>query len=193
MSHYAVLIIGKNPEQQLAPYNENIEVAPYIVSEVSEEEKERMLEYYQERDNITYSSFEECYKKNGRDWNGGIWKKIGSQWVEFSTYNPNSKWDWYSLGGRWSGKFIKLKPNAEGNKNKDQAYKKDIDFSVIKKEDFVPYAVIYEGVWMSSGDVGWWGITIKENYSREEWINKVWELIENTDDNTLFSFYDLHI
>jgi len=27
--------------------------------------------------------------------------------------NPNAKWDWYSVGGRWTG-FFKLKPGAEG-------------------------------------------------------------------------------
>lgn len=27
--------------------------------------------------------------------------------------NPNKKWDWYVVGGRWSG-FFRLKPNAEG-------------------------------------------------------------------------------
>ena len=32
------------------------------------------------------------------------------------TYNPNSKWDWYSIGGRWSG-FLPLKElDSEGNR-----------------------------------------------------------------------------
>ncbi len=25
---------------------------------------------------------------------------------ELTTYNPDSKWDWYSIGGRWSGHFL---------------------------------------------------------------------------------------
>ena len=47
--------------------------------------------------------------------------------------NPNKKWDWYQLGGRWSG-FFKLKANAimtvksEKPGWVDQAYKRDIDF-----------------------------------------------------------------
>lgn len=28
-------------------------------------------------------------------------------------HNPNAKWDWYSIGGRWKG-FFKLKPNMDG-------------------------------------------------------------------------------
>ena len=68
--------------------------------------------------------------------------------------NPNAKWDWYSMGGRWSG-FFKLKenkipygkigtPGVFGNKPEDmgkglradQALKGDIDF-VGMREDHV--------------------------------------------------------
>ena len=28
-----------------------------------------------------------------------------------TTYNPNSKWDWYEVGGRWTG-YFKLKAEA---------------------------------------------------------------------------------
>ena len=55
MSHYAVAVIHKDTQdidELLAPYDENIQVAPYIL---------------------------------------------------YSTYNPNSKWDWYEKGGRWWG------------------------------------------------------------------------------------------
>ena len=31
-----------------------------------------------------------------------------------STYNPNSKWDWYSIGGRWNG-MLKLKDGSRSN------------------------------------------------------------------------------
>lgn len=64
MSHFTVLVIGENPEEQLAPFDENIEVEPYL--------------------------------SDG----------------EITTYNPKSKWDWYSLGGRWAG-FFTVKRDAE--------------------------------------------------------------------------------
>lgn len=35
---------------------------------------------------------------------------------ELSTYNPDSKWDWFSIGGRWDG-YFKLKDAAETNGN----------------------------------------------------------------------------
>lgn len=62
--------------------------------------------------------------------------------------NPNRKWDWYQVGGRWSGK-LKLKPGAngltgdpglmgsrfaEGNRT-DQARKGDIDWIGMRDEE----------------------------------------------------------
>lgn len=55
MSHFAVVVIGKNPEEQLAPYNENIKVSPYKDSDVDEDEKQRFID--------TYTKIE-----NGRNW-----------------------------------------------------------------------------------------------------------------------------
>jgi|APTNR8051073442_1049403.scaffolds.fasta_scaffold00075_74 hypothetical protein len=66
MSHYTVMVIGDNPEEQLAPFDENIEVDPYK-------------------------------NEDGEE----------------TTYNPRSKWDWYLLGGRFSGR-LKLKPGRTG-------------------------------------------------------------------------------
>lgn len=31
-----------------------------------------------------------------------------------STYNPNSKWDWYQIGGRWAGSIKVLKDSVSG-------------------------------------------------------------------------------
>jgi hypothetical protein len=291
MSHYAVLVIGNDPDFQLAPFDENESVEPYLVGAVSDADKQSMLNFYNEKHNNKYASFVDCYAEHGEDWNGNMWKQdIDGTWYEYSAYNPDSKWDWYILGGRWSGCFIKLKDGATGVmgysgvfENKvgvDQAYKKDIDFDRIKREaremavktyreiaekcggtiptlplswsniiksdkyanmsmdekrtlyhsqeavkiwkekvsdspfgydidnfqcseeeyatraelnSFIPYAVLYEGEWISRGDMGWWGMTINEHYDENEWQRKVWELIDQCDDDTLFSFYDLHI
>ncbi len=44
------------------------------------------------------------------EWYGGGFDDNGN-WGYWS--NPNSKWDWYSVGGRWRGYFL-LKPGAKG-------------------------------------------------------------------------------
>lgn len=291
MSHFAVLVIGDYPESQLAPYDENLEVDKYYVDDVSEDEKARMMKFYEDKGS-TFNTFADCYAQHGDDWNGNRYECIDGVWKEFSTYNPDSKWDWYQLGGRWSGRFIKLKDGASGTVGNaswasstpagvDQALKKDIDFDAIKREardnaiktyrdladkcggaiphlpihwdtiinsseyanldhnakrelyhsqeavkiwndavnsshiwgysledfqcteeeyatraeidSFIPYAVLYDGEWISRGDMGWWAITLKEHYSSDDWQKKVWELIDGCSDDTLFSFYDLHI
>lgn len=60
--------------------------------------------------------------------------------------NPNKKWDWYVLGGRWAG-FFKMKPNVRGIQGRpglmtpaagegtaDSAFKMDIDFDGMRAE-----------------------------------------------------------
>ena len=40
------------------------------------------------------------------------WRDYDKEGNEWSTYNPNSKWDWYQVGGRWCGS-LKLKHSIE--------------------------------------------------------------------------------
>jgi len=161
MSHFTVLVIGKDPEGQLEKYDENLEVPLYQKDLVSESEKASFLAIYQTYDEKrTYAkltpeeaeanklkSFDELYDEYGDDWNSNYWKKnADGEWAEFSTYSPNSKWDWFTLGGRWTG-FFKQKvgakvrvgePGVFGNKAEvghcDQAKKKDIDFAGMRDD-----------------------------------------------------------
>ena len=169
MSHYTVLVIGEDVERQLAPFDENIEMPEYKNDIVSEDEKKSFTETYtnfeegkdygakseEEAKQNSKLSFEELYKKYGKDWNGSRWRKETNRvWANYSTYNPDSKWDWFEIGGRWAGS-LKLKKNvdkskydevnfsygwSEEEKEKvikarfiDSALKKDIDFSHDKK------------------------------------------------------------
>lgn len=54
-----------------------------------------------------YSSFSEYME----DYHGYSYDIESTGFGYYS--NPNAKWDWYSIGGRWSG-FWKLKENADG-------------------------------------------------------------------------------
>lgn len=144
MSHFTVMVFGHNAEDQLAPYDENIRIAPTITGKVSKEEKQQMIDYYKKPENggHEFPTFDELYKMKGNDWNSNTWTKNDKgKWCEVSTYNPKSKWDWYQLGGRWTG-FLKLKNGAKGELGEhslvstrraesgfaDSAMKKDIDF-----------------------------------------------------------------
>jgi hypothetical protein len=114
MSHYTVLVINTkgehDVENQLEPFNENTEVDSYE-NPVSKENIDRFVSYYREKlgESISGLSPKDLYELKGEDWNGGSWEfKENGEVVEHSTYNPDSKWDWYQIGGRWAG-ALKLK------------------------------------------------------------------------------------
>lgn len=156
MSHFVVAVIHKEDQyvdEMLAPYSEYIEVAPYVSrtkKEIINKGWERrkwvednqealikrgegeMPEYWQEYLNAKTDEemyFVETYEDMLHDDEGN----------ELSTYNPNAKYDWYVIGGRWPG-MLKAKKGYHGegsafepNPKKDGFYDsakiKDIDFS----------------------------------------------------------------
>lgn len=64
-----------------------------------------------------------------REWHGAEPRDDGRYGYE---ENPNRKWDWWVIGGRWNGKLIttnKLKPNA------DECRINQLDFTAITGED----------------------------------------------------------
>jgi hypothetical protein len=104
------MVIGDDVEGQLAPYNEEIQVDPYrkygdpgwlfrFYAEKHPGEPEPSLEKL-----VAYIN--EAWQDEGSEY--GV-DEMGLYHV--STYNPDSKWDWYTVGGRWMG-YFKLKPEA---------------------------------------------------------------------------------
>lgn len=103
--------------------------------------------------------------------------------------NPNAKWDWYQLGGRWTG-YFKLKEGRSGNEGApglltkkakdgyvDQAYKKDIDIVNMKIDAYEKAKKQYEEVASNFKDniipvpeLSWKEIVEKyENLGRDFW------------------------
>lgn len=164
MSHFTVLVVGDNPEKQLAPFQENNmgdcpeEFLEFVDQEAEELEAYRdvsntasrvivpaeearlyssfrhvegvgatvsryddafkvplagykvleRLEEVQVPLNKVYLTFEDYMKdycgyesRDKKQWRYGYWE------------NPNKKWDWYRLGGRWNG-YLKLKVGHKG-------------------------------------------------------------------------------
>ena len=132
MSHFTVLVIGENIDEKLAPYSEELGVEPYIDIKREEIEKEfaevrkeaimgsfkqfqmyldgyrgkvkRTPAYLQKYANeMSLSEFASEYYGQKVDENGNL----------LTTYNPNSKWDWYQIGGRWAG-LLRVKDDTDG-------------------------------------------------------------------------------
>lgn len=175
MSHYTVLVIGENFEEQLWPFWEldlsdeelkndlRAEFTGNIKQEELEEKFKEFLEKeknYLEENKIEYASATEWV----RDWFGYQFNAELGSWGSYK--NPKAKWDWYTVGGRWSG-FFTLKNGAEGKlgdpglygreeedeaPNKaDQARKGDIDWQAMIVEQVERAKKVWEEV-MSRGD-----------------------------------------
>jgi len=149
MSHFNVIVIGDDLEKQLAPYHEfectgnddqyvqDFDITDEVRTEIEIRGLKNGLEYFGLDKKIVKSENE--VDKSGLHkyryvviQNGHIVKAI-------KRTNPNVKWDWYSIGGRWTG-YFSLKPGVIpvlgtpgvfGNKpdkhTGDQARLKDID------------------------------------------------------------------
>lgn len=145
MSHFSVLVIGDNPEGQLAPYDENAEVPRY--------------KSYEDRDPDSWPRSHAVKGGIEADDDAAVAAFLNKEWDDdepyevdekglyrWSTYNPQSKWDWYELGGRWTG-HLKLKVGHAGTTGRpglmtpsakpgtaDQALKGAVDFEGMQAE-----------------------------------------------------------
>jgi len=98
-----------------------------------------------------------------------------------TTYNPDSKWDWYVVGGRWNGE-IKGEPrdDADGGFNFGSEFH-GIEENSCRVEEIckgIPFAILTpEGEWIERGKMGWWGMTIDEK-DGDEWAETVKRVFE---------------
>ena len=114
------LAIQHHTEKALEPFYEGLEVESYVDATV-EEVKQKLNEiksYTEEemeeqpRKRYLYDNFASC------DLESFALKYYESELTDegvMSTYNPNSKWDWYIIGGRWANELptIGKKPLEE--------------------------------------------------------------------------------
>lgn len=147
MSHSTVLVIGEDPEKMLEPYDENTEVEPYRKYDDSATPQDHwMFKVLTEEHGLAsdadwpafIAAHNERYKEDPDE--AMQYDAEKDRIYSMSTYNPLSRWDWYQLGGRWTG-FFKLKSGTRGETGEpglmtprgkfgwaDQARKSDIDF-----------------------------------------------------------------
>lgn len=165
MSHFTVAVFSdgtKTVEQLLAPYQENnMDDCPkeylqfFSTSEEHRSEWEnestkkvklndgRLVWPWSDEANggeivtVTYKELYPTFKEFMEDYIGS---RFDEEMQDYGYWeNPNAKWDWYSIGGRWKG-ILKAKKGDKGEssfvcpiKDKDGRFSsakiKDIDFS----------------------------------------------------------------
>ena len=141
MSHFTVMVIGDDAEQQLAPYHEYECTGnddQYVIDvDCSDEIEEWLKETLWtgldiDTDKPDYQHSEDAAKKHMNKvitqsrgaWFEEVGMNVQAEVQDYFGYrkdpdgkyfqhtNPNAKWDWYQVGGRWSG-FFKVKNAAE--------------------------------------------------------------------------------
>ena len=122
-------------ERLLAPYDENMEVETYVYKSkesIIEETKddaeslrlaikkysegdEEVNPYWIENRHVNPPKMRDVHLKlllcktddDYYNYYRGDYDNYDEEGNELTTYNPDSKWDWYSIGGRWDGSFDK--------------------------------------------------------------------------------------
>ncbi len=97
MSHYTVAVFHRQDqdiEDLLAPFDENMQVEPYIHFS-----RQEAIDFARQHygDSMAEKTDEECWQLMAEDNETDSFGNI------YSTYNENAKWDWWSVGGRWGG------------------------------------------------------------------------------------------
>lgn len=118
-----------------------------------------------------------------------------------STYNPKSKWDWWTIGGRWSGFF-----NATSlGMQKDEFFGGEYEEFDADGVDTIlacnlkvnslrtPYAFVdLDGNWEEKGEMGWFGMSYGE-MPQGDWDATYRRFVESLDPGTVLVLVDAHI
>jgi len=226
MSHFTVLVIGDNPENQLDPFDENLELPRYLEKTKAEliQESKDNIKHYRDTTYAEYLKNPEEYAKNHTNeshliylteefpkqlkWSDEEHYQVAIKWYEeedideegnvYSICNPQGKWDWYSLGGRWSGRVIELKEGTSGTEGTSGVFDNEIGVDQTRKGDIAninkitAYAVIKNSKWYEKGEMGWFGMSSNE-VTQEKWDAEIRTLLEDVSDDTLISIYDCHV
>jgi hypothetical protein len=133
--HFTVLVIGEDTDSQLSPFSSHTEVAPYP---------------------------EDC-------WNCPIppaedpdpeCKECGGTGTHLSTTNPKAEWDWYEVGGRWTGFFLP-KPGRKGLLGTNGVFDREAPEGYVDQ--------------IKAGDVDWERMRIRGRRQAEENWDKAME------------------
>lgn len=181
MSHFTVLVIGENVEDQLARYEEDTSNLPKEWLTFEDEENDLLKAWDSEsverirlEDGSLTVPWDERFKVGDNIWNQKTvipaylekvqvpYKDLFASFEEFvADYhererdpemgrfgywkNEKAKWDWFQIGGRWSGYFT-LKDGSVA----DQTTKGEVDFERMRedhvKEKLAEFRLFHEVV-----------------------------------------------
>jgi len=101
--------------------------------------------------------------------------------------NPIAKWDWYEIGGHWSGMIES--PDGE----KDICLVKDLERCGEGKIRIRTFAVLHNGNWMTKGNMGWFGMSDERPEDAEAWDDGYNAVIDDMNPDDVVVLVDCHI
>lgn len=206
MTHYTLAIIippGITDvhgfiEEQMRPYDEAIEVAPYVCYSVEQAARDiadelHRLKLIVQRQEPMYD-LDKCRKSIEQLLRTTPQERYQERLTHFdrfnrkgeplSTYNPASKWDWYVIGGRWDGWINDRKCSSECLSDNSASTEE-----VIARKK-IPHAILTpDGLWHERGRMGWWAVLATEN---EDWDAEAIQLFAQYPAHRVV-FVDAHI
>lgn len=195
MSHATILVILKENEDLndvMAPYDENNEDMfefEDITEDLFDEYKEEIEEAAKNGRSVASVLVDDC----------GYTEKDG----RFGTVgNPKGYWDWFTVGGRWEG-FLKLNKEVKNPEDVIEytadcthcsgCRREDFDYEGQKKDikqNALFFAVLKDGEWYGSADLGWFGTTSNE---QDDWAATEAKLLSECDPKDQVVLVDYHI
>lgn len=168
---------------QMDPYYEHSEADPYVCYSIEQARSEierdiRRLERIIDRQDADYN-LDKCrhiLAKLRRTTPEAKYQEyiqfhenFDDQGQPIATYNPDSKWDWYVIGGRWDG-WIN---DREASGERTAANSAPTEQAIAREK--IPHAIITpDGQWHERGQMGWWAVLITEN---EDWDSQAKQIL----------------
>lgn len=203
MSHFIGLCFGEFWEQNLEQYDESLPVEEYVAYtkkeaiEIAKADHENIYkqaleakdkEYFKEYLDLGPTINDEQAWEKVLDWGYNIDEDENL----LTTYNPDSRWDWYTIGGRWSP-YLPLKIDDGEREYINMATVDEIDWDEYFKVNKSPFCFVTEaGEWIEKGEMGWWGCVSNEKDTLD-WNETFKEYVMSLDPKTEVWAVDFHI
>lgn len=139
-----------------------------------------------------------------------------------TTSNPDGRWDWYTVGGRWSGKFdpdrnrnvlrigeidwtnldrrARIDAGTEWDRLSSEAPERIGNTTRDEYVDavaptYLPTAALLtaDGEWREPSRIGWFGTSYNETMSESEWAREWSERVREADPDTVLVLVDCHV
>lgn len=146
---------------------------------------------------------DQCYAHGAENFD-----EIRKDGAGLRTYNPESQWDWWEIGGRWNDIYATrqgepvtdfyanitatktaLEAGEQVNPHKGEP---DAEFPQRLPWYYPHHLVTTDGEWHEAGHTGWFGYR-SEDMSAVEWLARAIDLVGDEDPTATVVYIDFHI